>query len=94
MGEWKTRGTPAPHWIDVEVRDDECPPSWRASLRFDGCVHLNRYFNGFDPDSKTGPSSKDNDTDYMHICDLDELIELLQQLKSEALEHFGKDWPA
>lgn len=53
-----------------------------VDVRNDGCVHLRRYY-----------SVDDEDSDYIHICDLDAMIEKLQAVKAAALEHFGEDWP-
>lgn len=54
------------------------------AARFDGCVHIEHYFNG---------SSSIEDRDYLHICDLHGFIETLQEVERKAKEHFGKDWP-
>lgn len=53
-----------------------------ADVRGDGCVNLRRYYG-----------ADDEDNDYIHICDLDAMIEKLQAVKAAALEHFGDDWP-
>lgn len=91
--EWKPKqgGTVAPHWIDLEIWPEGCSgPEWRANVKWDGCIHLSRYFNGVNPD--TDKDAAEN-SDYMHICDLDGTIAMLQALKAKALEHFGADWP-
>lgn len=59
----------------------------RYSLRFDGCVHIERWFNGGTCDNKQG------DRDYLHVCDLADFIETLQELKRQAESHFGGSWP-
>ena len=56
---------------------------WSADVRFDGCVHLRRYYNS------PGPHA---DQDYLHICDLDEFIAQMQELRELAKAHFD-DWP-
>lgn len=61
--------------------------AWTSS---DGCVHLHRVHN------VPLPIDEENDqqiVDYLHICDLDAMIERLQALKATALEHFGGYWP-
>jgi hypothetical protein len=71
----------APHWL--ELRD---PDGWyEASVKWDGCVHFLRHFN--EPDGK-------GDTDYLHICDLDEEIARLTALRDMSRAHFGPDWPS
>lgn len=78
-------GTKLDHWIDL--RD---PEGWyTASVRWDGCIQLYRYWNyphepGVD---------RDGDCDYSHICDIDDEISRLQALKAKAIEHFGEGWP-
>ncbi len=61
------------------------PLGWyQARIRWDGCVEFTRVFNiGY-------PSE---DADHLHICDIDDMIDRLQQLKAMAQDHFGKDWP-
>jgi len=67
------------HEAMLELIDPE--DVYTASVRFDGCVHLYRYEEKGELDY------------YIHICDLDGMILRLQALKTEALKHFGKDWP-
>ena len=67
----------------LELKDPE--GWWAASVRYDGCINLNRYFNE--------PNDADpSNTDYIHICDLDDFIERLQALKLLAQVRFGR-WP-
>lgn len=72
------------HWL--EVRDPE--GWWSASVKWDGCVHLNRYAPHPVDASRPG-----DEPDYLHICDLDEVIERLQAIKALALKHFKGNWP-
>ena len=78
-------------WIEGDiVRSDwlslRAPEGWyTADVRFDGCVHLRHCFN--EPNSFESSAS-----DYIHICDLDEIIERLTALKKLALNHFGSNW--
>lgn len=62
------------------------PREYEIDVRFDGCVHLYRYHIG------PVDNIRERDPDYLHICDLDEMIALLQAVKAKALEHFG-EWP-
>lgn len=57
---------------------------YRANVKFDGCVHFNRDYH-----ASTGG---DEDTDYLHICDLDEVIDILTTVRMMAKEHFGDHW--
>ena len=60
----------------------------RYSIRWDGCVHIEHWSNG---DKYTNIDSPNRD--YLHICDLHEFIEELQELEKKAKEHFGEEWP-
>lgn len=60
-----------------------------AGVRWDGCINLVRYFNNAADDE----SRKVDDCDVMHICDIDETIQLLQELKAAAIEYYGEWWP-
>ena len=56
-----------------------------ARVKWDGCVDLNRIYNS---------GSKSEDRVCIHICDLGDFIEELQQLQILALNYFGsEDWP-
>jgi len=62
----------------VELKDER--GEWSASIRFDGCIHFNKHYD-------------DADHDYIHICDVDEMIKTLQDIKQKSLDMFGSDWP-
>lgn len=104
MNKWKIdpNGICEDHWLDLmydpEESEDGSLSFWTyAQLRWDGCIHLlkarNMPFNKIFgmPNSKRDPDAYD---DYFHICDIDEMIDLLKSLKQTAMEHFkGKeDW--
>jgi hypothetical protein len=61
---------------------------WSADVRFDGCVHLWRYAN----EPKGEPGRDDGCDDYMHICDIDDFIARLTELRDRARERFGPEW--
>lgn len=68
---------------------------YRISVRWDGCIDYSKAGNV--PFSINGQKLEDEDRlqscdDYCHICDVDGMIELLQQVKELAKEHFGEDW--
>jgi uridine kinase len=69
--------------VNKDYRDES------VSIKWDGCVHLHKYWNGYtvdDPHSE----EKANNSDYIHICDIDEMIEKLQELKEVAKVKFSK----
>jgi hypothetical protein len=84
------------HWFAVKIiaKDDEAGVTgwWTAEVEPGGCVHYRRHYAdpGGDPRSKV-------DTDYYHICFLDEEIARLQALKAQATKWFvehgeGENW--
>lgn len=76
------------HWLELSDEDG----SYHASVKWDGCIHFDRYENipaTIDPERK-GPGCCDS---YIHICNVDDMIARLQALKQEALLHFGDGWP-
>jgi len=65
------------------------------AIRFDGCIHIDDYCNETTYDTFDTFDSVTNLEfhDYLHICDLDEFIEQLIEVKHRAKEHFGENWP-
>lgn len=61
---------------------------YRASVKWDGCIHLTCYYNGVDPDEADADPNRE-DSDYIHICDIDDHIAMLQELKAEAIKLFA-----
>lgn len=55
--------------VEIERRDGDVL-AWRAHLKHDGCLDLWRFYNGGD----------EEDRDYIHVCDVGELIRLLLAL--------------
>lgn len=78
------------HWETTQdreyVRTVESPNGeWQATFRFDGCVDIHRAFNGLTVE-------EDDDPDSMHICDLDEFIEKLTELREIARAKFPEEY--
>lgn len=71
-------------WLDLWNEQE----GLTAGVKFDGCIHLHRYFNG----SWIGADESD-DVCYMHICDVDKMIDALTKIRAMAKEHFGEEWP-
>jgi hypothetical protein len=90
----KPNGTKEDHWIDLISQDTvngSSDDNWReASVKWDGCIQYNRFFN--EPGPSKGENSHPQLEDGMHICDIDEEIAWLQALKAAAIKHFG-EWP-
>jgi len=75
------------HWLEIQE-----PGGWySASLKWDGCIDFNRYYN--DPKYYQEAHPSDNNlSDYLHICDIDDMIKRLEKLRDIGKKHFGKDW--
>ena len=86
--EWVLRpdGHTTEHWLSVVEKDGLADGhNLRAEVKWDGCVHLNRDY--------LVDAGKEANTDYIHICDLDQFIGELQALSVKAKAHFGDPWP-
>lgn len=87
-------------WLElIEVFDDELDPDYHwthAIVKNDGCIHFNKAGN-VPYALEYGYSDQKRDyyacDDYIHICELDDFIESLINLRNEARRHFGKEWP-
>lgn len=67
---------------DKEYGTDE------VTLKWDGCVHYNMGRNGIKPSE----DSTGEQTDYIHICDIDNAIAKLQALKEYGKKHFDNEF--
>lgn len=82
------------HWLELTGNLEGCDPAeaWRrVSVKWDGCIHFNALAN---VPENCRTSKEDGHADcYIHICDIDEMIADLQEIKRRAQEHFGPQWP-
>jgi hypothetical protein len=60
----------------IELTDDNSN-TWKASVHIEGCVDFYILYN---------------DEEYLHTCNIDKTIELLQDIKATALRMFGESW--
>lgn len=72
----------------VELRDNT-GDEIEVSFKWDGCIDLRKYYNGYAPEDKWSKEVEEN-TDYVHICNITEVIERLQELK-EIMEKYGAE---
>lgn len=96
------------YWLEIKgddgsrvvIGDDE--KNWEpiypyhAVAKWDGCVMYSDYANGYGYDHKHDESCANGNgccEQTIHICDIDDFIEMLQKLKEKAKEHFGEKWP-
>ena len=96
------------HWLEVKgddgsvVFEDKDDTKGRpiypyhAIAKWDGCIIFEDYSNGYGYGHKHDKSCEEGRgccEQNIHICDIDDMIEMLQKLKEKAKEHFGSDWP-
>ena len=62
--------------------------SYTATFKWDGCIDIFKYSNGFTPEDKMSEEEYTDNVDYIHICDIDEMIVRLTELK-KIMEEFG-----
>lgn len=87
-GQWWQVFNDAPHTPDlVDERGTQWPPSMVITWGGQGCcLHLYSFSNGAMPGD-----GRDDDVDYLHICDLDDFIEELQAARA-AMEWKRPAW--
>ena len=80
------KGHKSDAWIDLIYQHYKDGSHWvHAAVKFDGCIHYRKSYNNPLPNDE-------EEQDYLHICDIDEMIKLLTSLKAAAIKHFGVDW--
>jgi len=97
---WKEdpNGKKEDYWIDLIYQEDWEEGDnhyWHATVKSDGCIHLdhagNEPFNKFQNAGSANRPENSAD-DYIHICNIDEVIDKLTKLKEAAIKHFGENW--
>jgi hypothetical protein len=93
MNQWivDPKGTCEDHWVDLMYVDEETGCWKYASVKWDGCIHFSQAGNVPYGEEFGTPNTERNEAscdDGMHICDIDELIDVLQSLKIKAQKHF------
>jgi len=74
-------------WITFESPDGY----WRAEIVRSGCIDINHSFNVPLQDDNC-ESVLQRLIDYIHICNIDDMIARLEALKAAAQDFFGEDW--
>jgi hypothetical protein len=70
------------------VVEDKVYGTDEVTLKWDGCIDYRIGSNGVKPsEDETG-----DNTDYIHICDIDEFIVKLQALKELGIKHFNNEY--
>ncbi|RXZ77996.1 hypothetical protein EBB07_28465 [Paenibacillaceae bacterium] len=62
-----------------------------VSIRWDGCINLWSYYNGYSPDDEDSKEKGEN-CHYIHMCDIDDMINKLTELKKIAKENFSEKY--
>lgn len=84
----KTNKTNEGKTFSVKLVDKDCR-NQSAYIKWDGCTDYNKYDNGYTEDDEYSADKEEN-TDYIHVCYIEEMIQRLQELKQIAKEHFDK----
>lgn len=75
--------------ISLRLTDEEYGDT-EAHIKWDGCIDYRQYSNGFSPNDPESIEKAEN-CDYIHICDIDQMILKLQEIKKVAEQHFSKN---
>jgi len=75
--------------VSVELRDKEYN-TLELSFKWDGCVNLWKRYNGYTNDDEFSQEIEGN-MDYIHICDLEEFINQLQEVLIIAKDILGEE---
>jgi len=97
---WKTVKAEE-YWLEIAaavegtgvLEDGKIAPIWdkRVVCKWDGCVDYRQFANGYSYDHKCGEDCNCCEV-YIHICDLEEHIEVLKEVLAKARAHYGEDW--
>lgn len=98
---WKVvKDKSSEHWLEAEGYDGSGVgdldgsivqyPVRRSCLKWDGCIH---YWDCGDALGEH-PGDHTESCQYIHICDIDDFISELRELRATAKKHFGKEWPS
>jgi len=72
----------------LEIVDKE--NGFRAIVKFDGCIHLDKYgvVDWEDEEEEEVLNDERNHSFYVHICDIDQLIDALSEIKKLQQQYF------
>ncbi len=89
------------HLLELEGCDgseDEQGPihAYSAWVKWDGCIEIEQCYNGYEWDHTCSQGACRDGLDCcrqnFHICDIDQMIFALQNIKRRAMNHFT-EWP-
>lgn len=59
-------------------------------IKWDGCGNLTKFYNGYSPNDEYTEEVGEN-SDYIHICEMKEFIEHLQEIVKIAEDNFTRE---
>lgn len=62
----------------------------KIGIKWDGCSNLTKFYNGYNPEDNPTREVEEN-SDYIHICEMKEFIEQLQEIIKVAEDNFTKE---
>jgi hypothetical protein len=74
--------------VSVELRDNDYD-ALQVNFKWDGCVNIWKHHNGYTNEDNSQEAQ--NNTDYIHICDLKEFINQLQEVLIIAKDILGEE---
>lgn len=75
--------------VSVELRD-KIYNTIELDFKWDGCINLWKRYNGYTNDSEFSKEVEEN-MDYIHICNLEEYINQLQEILVIAKDILGEE---
>ncbi len=75
--------------ISVKLRNDGNDKV--LSFKWDGCVDMHTYCNGFTPDDEMTREQRSDNVDYIHICELERHIAEMQEVLEIAKDILGQE---
>lgn len=89
------------YWLELEgheegagvINSGKLEPIWNIHVvcKWDGCVDYRSYSNGYGWDHECDDDCQCCE-DYIHICDMDDFIDQMKQIKMQAVGYFkGKN---
>jgi len=69
-----------PYQYRFSAKSLDIENAYKAEVKLNGCIDIVKLYG-------------DNDDDTIHICDLDDFIARLEEIRELAKQKFGNDWP-
>ena len=76
--------------ISVELRDSNYD-ALKLYFKWDGCVNIHKRHNGYTNEDHMSAEELEENEDYMHVCDLKEFVDQLQEVLAIAKDMLGEE---